>query len=65
MTKQDIQKYRHLLKRLHDEMMFLRSIVFQVDNLSHQAQFVSTGIRKTWSDIDQVYKDVKQDSDNF
>ena len=59
----DIQKSRHLLKHLEEEMVFLRSLMHQIDSLSHQALYVSSGIKRTWSDIDQVYKDWDQDLD--
>ncbi len=45
MADHDIQKSRHLLKHLEKEMMFLNSIVSQIESLSHQAQFVTSGIR--------------------
>ena len=64
MANHDIQKSRHLLKHLEEEMIFLRTIVSQIESLSSQAQFVSTGIRRTWSDIDRLHKDWKQHTEN-
>ena len=64
MANHDIQKSRHLLKHLEQEMIFLNTIVSQIESLSSQAQFVSTGIRRTWSDIDRLHKDWKQHTEN-
>lgn len=60
MTDLDIQKSRHLLKRLEEEMMFLSVLMSQIASLSSQVQFVSTGIKRTWSDIDRTYKSFGQ-----
>jgi hypothetical protein len=64
MANHDIQKSRHLLKHLEEEMIFLSTIVSQIESLSSQAQFVSTGIKRTWSDIDRLHKDWKQHTEN-
>ena len=64
MTDLDIQKSRHLLKHLEEEMIFLSTIVSQIENLSSQAQFVSFGIKRIWSDIDRIHKDWKQHTEN-
>jgi hypothetical protein len=64
MAKHDIQKSRHLLKHLEEEMIFLSTIVFQIDSLSSQARFISSGMKRTWSEIDQIYKDWKQHTEN-
>ena len=64
MANHDIQKSRHLLKHLEEEMIFLSTIVSQIESLSSQAQFVSTGIKRTWSDIDRIHKDWKQHTKN-
>ena len=64
MANHDIQKSRHLLKHLEEEMIFLSTIVSQIESLSSQAQFVSTGIKRTWSDIDRIHKDWKQHTEN-
>ena len=60
MANHDIQKYRHLLKNLEEDMMFLSTIVSQIQSLSFQAQYTSSGIKRTWSDIEQIYKDWRQ-----
>jgi hypothetical protein len=64
MAHHDIQRSRHLLKHLEEEMIFLNTIVSQIESLSSQAKFVSSGIKRTWSDIDQLHKNFKQDSEN-
>ncbi len=60
MAHHDIQKSRHLLKHLEEEMIFLSTIVSQVESLSSQAQFVSAGIKRTWLDIDRIHKNFEQ-----
>lgn len=60
MTYLDIQKSRHLLKHLEEEMMFLSVLVSQIESLSSQVQFVSAVIKRTWSDIDRTYKNFEQ-----
>ncbi len=60
MAKHDIQKSRHLLKHLEEEMMFLRTLMSQIESLSHQVQFVSSGIKRTWLDIDRIHKNFEQ-----
>lgn len=62
MAKHDIRESQFLLKRLNEEMIFLSSLMTQIENLSTQAQYVSSGIKKTWSDIDQVHKSWNQDA---
>ena len=64
MAKHDIQKSRHLLKHLEEEMIFLSTLVSQIDSLSSQARFISSGIKRTWSEIDQIHKDWKQHTEN-
>ena len=60
MANHDIQKSQHLLKHLEEEMIFLSTIVSQIQSLSSQAQYASSGIKRTWSDIEQIYKDWRQ-----
>lgn len=60
MTDLDIQKSRHLLKHLEEEMMFLSVLVSQIESLSFQVQFVSAGIKRTWSDIDRAHKNFER-----
>lgn len=64
MAMHDIKKSHHLLKHLEEEMIFLGGIVAQIDNLSTQAQFVSSGINRTWSDIDRSYNEFVQNIEN-
>ena len=71
MANHDIQKSRHLLKHLEEEMIFLSTLVSQInstssqlENLSSQAQHVSFGIKKTWFDIDRIHKDWKESTEN-
>lgn len=49
MTDPDIQKSRHLLKRLDEEMSFLSSLVTQ-------ALFISSNLKITWYAIDAIRK---------
>jgi hypothetical protein len=49
MTNPDIQKSRHLLKRLDEEMTFLSSLMAQ-------ALFVSSNLKATWNAIDEIHK---------
>ena len=64
MANHDIQKSRHQLKHLEEEMIFLSTLVSQIDSLSSQARFISSGIKRTWSEIDQIHKDWKQHTEN-
>ena len=64
MAKHDIQKSRHLLKHLEEDMIFLSSIISQIGSLSSQGQLVSSGIKRTWSDIEKIYENWKQDTEN-
>ena len=64
MAKHDIQKSRHLLKHLEEEMIFLSTLVSQIESLSSQVQYVSSGIKRTWFDIDQTHKIWKQHAEN-
>lgn len=64
MANRDIQKSRHLLKHLEEEMMFLCYLIAQMESLSFQVQHVSSGIKRTWSDIDQIHKNYKQGLEN-
>ena len=64
MADHGIQKSRHLLKHLEEEMIFLSTIVSQIESLSSQAQYVSSWIKRTWFDIDQIHKSWKQCTEN-
>lgn len=57
MAKHDIVKSQHLLKRLEEEMIFLNSLMAQMEGLSVQVAFVSSGAKKTWSQIYRLHKD--------
>lgn len=56
MADLDIQKSKHLLKRLDEEMIFLSSLMTQINNLSSQVLYVSSNIKGTWSSIDEIHK---------
>lgn len=64
MAKHDIQKSCHLLKHLEEQMIFMGSLIAQIENLSSQVQFVSSGIKRTWSDISQIHKNYEQGLEN-
>ena len=64
MANHGIQKSRHLLKRLEEEMFFLSTIVSQIESLLSQVQHVSSGIKRTWADIDQIHESWKQGTEN-
>ena len=64
MADHDIQKSCHLLKHLEEEMIFLSTLVSQIGSLSSQVQFVSSGIKRTWSDIDTIYREWSQHTKN-
>jgi len=56
MTDPDIQNSRHLLKRLDEEMPFLSGLMAQIDSLSSQVLFVSSGLKGAWSALDKIHK---------
>jgi len=56
MTDPDIQNSCHLLKRLDEEMVFLNSLMTQIDSLSSQVVFVSSNLKGTWSALDAIHK---------
>jgi hypothetical protein len=64
MADHGIQKSRHLLKHLEEEMIFMSTLVSQIENLASQVQFVSSGIKRTWSDIDKIYEEWIHHTDN-
>ena len=63
MAKLDIVKSQHLLKRLEEEMIFLNSLMSQMEGLSVQVAFVSSGAKKTWTQIYNIHKDWEQDQE--
>lgn len=56
MADHDIQKSKNLLKRLDEEIIFLSSIMSQINALSSQVLYVSSNIKGTWSSIDEIYE---------
>ena len=60
MADHGIQKSRYLLKHLEEKMIFMSTLVSQIENLSSQVQFVSSGSKRTWSDIDKIYESWSQ-----
>ena len=64
MANHDIQKSRHLLKHLEEEMNFLSHLVAQMESVSSQISFTSSNIKRTWSTIDQIHKEFKQHAEN-
>ena len=56
MANHDIQKFRQLLKRLEEGMIFLSSLM-------SQAQIVSSNLKGTWIAIDQTHKNWKRDTE--
>ena len=54
MANHDIQNSQHLLKRLEEEMVFLRSLMFQ-------AEVVASNLQGTWTAISVTYKNWKRD----
>ena len=55
MTNIDIQKSRQLLKHIDEQMIFLRDILSQVNNLSNQVTFVSSDLKQTWTSIEKLH----------
>jgi archaellum component FlaC len=56
MADHDIQKSKNLLKRLDEEIIFLSSLMSQINALSSQVLYVSSNIKGTWSSIDEIHK---------
>jgi hypothetical protein len=56
MADHDIQKSKHLLKRLDEEMIFLSSLMTQINSLSSQVLCVSSNIKGTWYAIDEIHR---------
>ena len=54
MADHDIQKSQHLLKRLEEEMIFLR-------NLMSQAEVVASNLQGTWTAVSVTYGNWKRD----
>ena len=56
MADPDIQKSKHFLKTLDEEMMFLSSLMAQVNSFSSQIILVSSSLRGTWNSLDTIHK---------
>jgi len=56
MADLDIQKSKHFLKTLDEEMVFLSSLMSQISSLSSQILVVSSNIKRTWSTLDTIHK---------
>jgi len=56
MADPDIQKSKHLLKSLDEDMIFMSSLMTQINSLSSQVLFVSSNLRGTWNSLDTIYK---------
>ena len=56
MTDPDIQKSKHFLKTLDEDMAFLSSLMAQVNSLSSQIILVSSTLRGTWNSLDTIHK---------
>lgn len=52
----DIQKFKNLLKRLDEEMIFLSSLMTQINSLSFQVILVFLNLRRTWNSLDTIRK---------
>lgn len=60
MADHDIQKSKHLLKRLDEEMIFLSGLMSQISSLSTQVIFVSSNLKETWTSIEKIHKNYNQ-----
>ena len=56
MADLDIQKSKHFLKTLDEDMAFLSSLMSQVNSLSSQIILVSSSLRGTWNSLDTIHK---------
>ena len=56
MTDPDIQKSKHFLKSLDEDMIFLSSLMTQINSLASQFILVSSNMRGTWSSLDRIHK---------
>ncbi|MBL8675976.1 MAG: hypothetical protein JNJ47_00900 [Alphaproteobacteria bacterium] len=54
MANHDIQNSQHLLKRLEEEMTFLRSLM-------SQAEVVASNLQGTWTAVSVTYDNWKRD----
>jgi len=56
MADPDIQKSKHFLKSLDEDMIFLSSLMSQINSLSSQVILVSSSLRGTWNALDTIHK---------
>ena len=56
MADPDIQKSKHFLKSLDEDMIFLSSLMTQINSLSSQVVLVSSNLRGTWNSLDTIHK---------
>jgi hypothetical protein len=56
MADPHIQKSKHFLKSLDEDMIFLGSLMAQFNSLSSQILLVSSNIKRTWSTLDTIHK---------
>lgn len=56
MTDPDIQKSKHFLKSLNEDMVFMSSLVSQINNLSSKFILVSSKLKSTWGEPDRIHK---------
>ena len=56
MADPDIQKSKHFLKSLDEDMIFLSSLMAQINSLSSQVILVSSNLRGTWNSLDTIHK---------
>ena len=56
MADHDIQKSKHFLKTLDEDMAFLNSLIVQINSLSSQISLVSSNLKSTWGALDRIHK---------
>ena len=56
MADHSIQKSKHFLKSLDEDMIFLSSLMTQINSLSSQVVLVSSNLRGTWNSLDTIHK---------
>lgn len=61
MSDHNIATSQQLLKRLEEGMNCLSSLMSQINSLSSQVVFVSSGLKGTWTAIKKAEEDWKRD----
>lgn len=56
MADHDIQKSKHFLKSLDEDLMFLSSLLAQINSLSTQVIFISSSLKATCDAVDKNQK---------